>query len=80
MTLTINPHASERRAPQGDVARLVRAAAAGDEAAWNRLVESYYRRSSPHVCRPGRSGGRPRGRPGWAGPFPSDLRVALGPG
>jgi RNA polymerase sigma factor (sigma-70 family) len=41
MTLTINPHASERRAPQGDVARLVRAAAAGDEAAWNRLVESY---------------------------------------
>lgn len=41
MTLTIDPHASERRTPQGEVARLVRAAAAGDEGAWNRLVEAY---------------------------------------
>lgn len=41
MTLTIDLHASERRKPQGDVARLVSAAAAGDETAWNRLVDTY---------------------------------------
>ena len=42
MTLTIDHRASnKRRTPQGDVAQLVRAAAAGDEAAWNRLVEAY---------------------------------------
>ncbi len=41
MTLTIDPPATERRAPRGDVAGLVRAAAAGNEPAWNRLVETY---------------------------------------
>jgi len=41
MALTIDPPAGEPRAPRGDVTRLVRAAAAGDEPAWNRLVETY---------------------------------------
>jgi RNA polymerase sigma factor (sigma-70 family) len=41
MTLTIDPPASEPRTPQGEVAGLVRAAAAGNEPAWNRLVETY---------------------------------------
>src|SRR5215210_6631372 len=41
MTLTIDPPANESRAPRGDVAGLVRAAAAGNEPAWNRLVETY---------------------------------------
>jgi len=41
MTLTIDLHASERRTPKGDVGRLVNAAAAGDETAWNQLVETY---------------------------------------
>lgn len=41
MTLTIDPPAGERRAPRGDVAGLLHAAAAGSEPAWNRLVETY---------------------------------------
>ena len=40
MTLTIDSPQGQRRAP-GDVCGLVRAAAAGDETAWNRLVEAY---------------------------------------
>lgn len=41
MSLTISPDSAEGRTPQSPVAALVHAAAAGDEAAWNRLVDTY---------------------------------------